>query len=268
MMPIVAPSRSPATTRSRCPQRPSRTRSVNGPSRLTRCSAIARTPSATARVPLPGVITTGIPLALAAARSIRSTPTPVRASTRSAGARSRKSASTTASARAMAPTATARSASVGSATNEMPAPRTPVTSAGSTEPRATTTGRFTPMTRSLLPVAERRAGNRRHPLPRAAVGGSRGGRDHLGHVVRIVDGGVAALAAGHRDEELLRLDDLEVVVPHAVTGAGLEMRVVAQVSVAQHRGVAVVGTTATDADPQLVQLLEVPGRRAVGSVDL
>src|SRR6266540_66714 len=75
------------------------------------------------------------------------------------------------------------------------------------------------------------------------------GLDRLGDVVRIVDGGVAALAAGDRDEELLRLDDLEVVVPHAVTGAGLEMRVVAQVSIAQHRGVAVVRTTATDADP-------------------
>src|SRR5215217_2147148 len=105
-MPMVAPSRSPTSTLLRSAQRPSRTRSVSGPNRLTRWSASARTPSATARVPLPGVMTTVIPLALAASRSTRSTPTPVRATTRSRGARSKSSASTTASARAMAPTAT------------------------------------------------------------------------------------------------------------------------------------------------------------------
>src|SRR5215208_4073409 len=78
---MVAPSRSPTCTLLRSAQRPSRTRSVRGPNRLTRCRARARTPSATARVPLPGVMTTVIPLALAASRSTRSTPTPVRATT-------------------------------------------------------------------------------------------------------------------------------------------------------------------------------------------
>src|SRR5918992_804087 len=97
MIPIVPPSRSPTGTWARSAQRPSRTRSVNGPNRLTRCRASPRTPSATARVPLPGVMTTGIPLALAAARSTRSTPTPVRARTRSRGARSSRAASTTTS---------------------------------------------------------------------------------------------------------------------------------------------------------------------------
>src|SRR5829696_4433418 len=148
-MPMVAPSRSPTATWPRSDQRPSRTRSVRGPNRLTRCRARARTPSATARVPPPGVMTTVIPLALAASRSTRSTPTPVRATTRSRGARSKSSASTTASARAMAPTATARSAAFGSATNETPSPRTPATSAGSTGPRATTTGRSAAIVRQL-----------------------------------------------------------------------------------------------------------------------
>src|SRR5918996_259095 len=141
MIPIVPPSRSPTGTWARSAQRPFRTRSVNGPNRLTRCRASPRTPSATARVPLPGVMTTGIPLALAAARSTRSTPTPVRARTRSRGARSSRAASTTASARTMAPTATVRSSASGSGTNITSSPRMSVTNAGSTEPRATTTGR-------------------------------------------------------------------------------------------------------------------------------
>src|SRR5215218_3283985 len=148
-MPMVAPSRSPTSTLLRSAQRPSRTRSVSGPNRLTRWSASARTPSATARVPLPGVMTTVIPLALAASRSTRSTPTPVRATTRSRGTRSKSASSTTASARAMAPTATARSATLGSATNETPSPRTSTTSAGSTWPRATTTGRSAAIARRL-----------------------------------------------------------------------------------------------------------------------
>ena len=71
----------------RSAQPPSRTSRVSGASRLTRCSACARTPSATARVPLPGVMTTAMPRALASSTSTRSTPTPVRASTRSRGAR-------------------------------------------------------------------------------------------------------------------------------------------------------------------------------------
>src|SRR5215213_2350939 len=140
-MPMVAPSRSPTGTRLRSAQPPLRTREVSRPRRLTRWSAMARTPSATARVPLPGVTTTATPRALAASRSTRSTPTPVRATTRSRGARSRKAASTTASARAMAPTATARSSAPGSGTNDTPSPSTPATRAGSTWPRATTMGR-------------------------------------------------------------------------------------------------------------------------------
>src|SRR5512132_2418987 len=148
-MPMVAPSRSPTDIRPRSAQPPWRTSPVRGPSRLTMCRAIARTPSATARVPLPGVTTTVIPRALAASRSTRSTPTPVRATTRSRGARSRKAASTTASARAMAPAATARSPGPGSATNDTASPRTPATRAGSTCPRATTTGRSAAIVRQL-----------------------------------------------------------------------------------------------------------------------
>src|SRR5690349_19772182 len=254
-MPIVAPSRSPTASSPRRSHLPSRTRAVSGPSRLTMYRAIAMTPSATARLPLPGVMTTGIPRAVAASTSTRSTPTPVRAMTRSRRARSRKAASTTASARAMAPTATAMSAGPGSVTRAVCLPRIGSTTAGSTGPSATTM--------SLSTVD-----HRLDPLPFAALGGGGGGGDDLGDLVGVLDGGVAALATGDRDEELLGLDDLEVVVAHAVAGAGLEVRVVAEVLVGQYRGVSGVRSAPAHAHPQLVHLLEVPGRRAVGAVDL
>src|SRR3954469_1248208 len=260
-MPMVEPSRSPTDSWPRCAQRPSRTRAVSGPSRLTRCRAIAMTPSATARLPLPGVITTAMPRAVAAVTSTRSTPTPVRAMTRSRGARSRKAPSTTASARAMAPTATAMSSGPGSVTRTACSPRIGATTAGSTGPSATTTGLSTT-------GSEGRARHRGYPRPPAAVGGRGGGGDDLGDVVGVVDGGVAALAAADGDEELLRFDDLEVVVAHAVAGARLEVAVVAEVLVGQHGGVSGVRAAPADAYPQLVHLLEVPGGRAVGSVDL
>src|SRR5207244_2901900 len=107
-------------------------------------------------------------------------------------------------------------------------------------------------------AAERRAGHRGDLLPGAAFGGGGRGRDDLGHLMRVVHSGVAVLPAGDRDEELLRLDDLEVVVAHAVAGAGLEMRVVAEVGVAEDGGVAVMRAAPTDADLQLAHPLEVP----------
>src|SRR5918995_2699104 len=105
-------------------------------------------------------------------------------------------------------------------------------------------------------------------LPGAAGRGGVGGGDDLGHGVGVLDGGVAALPAGHGDEELLGLDDLEVVVAHGDPRAGLEAGVVAQVGVGQHGGVALVGATAAQAQSQLVHLLEVPGGRPVGAVQL
>src|SRR4029434_700359 len=51
--------------------------------------------------------------------------------------------------RAMAPAATARSSGPGSATNDTASPRTPATRAGSTCPRATTTGRSAAIVRQL-----------------------------------------------------------------------------------------------------------------------
>src|SRR6266536_2233433 len=260
-MPMVDPSRSPTDSWPRCAHRPSRTRAVSGPSRLTRCRAIAMTPSATARLPLPGVITTAMPRAVAAVTSTRSTPTPVRAMTRSRRARSRKAASTTASARAMAPIATAMSSGPGSVTRTACSPRIGCTTAGSTGPSATTMG-------LSMTGSEGRARHRGYPLPPAALRGRGGGGDDLGDVVGVVDGGVAALAAADGDQELLRFDDLEVVVAHAVARSGLEVAVVAEGLVGQHGRVAGVRSTPAQAHPQLVHLLEVPDRRAVGAVDL
>src|SRR5439155_1740723 len=223
--------------------------------RLTRCRAIASTPSATARLPLPGVMTTGMPRAVAVSTSTRSTPTPVRAMTRSRGVRSRNAASMTASARAMAPTAAATSSGFRSVTRVACAPRIGSTTAGSTGPSATTT---------FLSTVD----HRRHAFPPTALGrpGRRG--DDLGDLVGVVDGGVAPLPAGDRDEELLGLDDLQVVVAHAVARAGLEVGVVAEVLVGQHGGVSGVRAAPAQAHPQLVHLLEVPRRGAVGTVDL
>jgi len=51
-------------------------------------------------------------------------------------------------------------------------------------------------------------------------------------------------------------------------GPGLEAGVVAEVGVAEDGGVALVGATATKAEPQLVHALEIPHGRAVGAVQL
>ena len=99
-------------------------------------------------------------------------------------------------------------------------------------------------------------------LPLAVLGGGGGRRDHLGVGEGLLDGGVALLAAGHGDQELLGLDDLEVVVAHAVARARLECGVVALGGVAQDGGVALVGAGAADRQLQLVHLLEVPATRS------
>src|SRR5512133_3504679 len=274
MMPIVAPSRSPTESWLRSAHRPCRTKSVNGPNRLTKCSVSANTPSATALVPLPGVITTGMPRAVAAGRSTWSTPTPVRARTRSRGARSRNAASTTASARTIAPAALAMSCSPGSVTNAIPSPSTPVTSAGSMGPSATTTGRLI-VTTSVTwcdgcrgVAAECCGRNRWDLLPRATLGGGGSSRDDLSHMMGIVDRGVTRLATGHCEEELLRLNDLQIVVAHAGARTRLKACIVAEVGVAEHGGVAEVRAASTQANAQFVHLLEVPGRRSFGAIDL
>src|SRR5215218_11307684 len=51
-------------------------------------------------------------------------------------------------------------------------------------------------------------------VPGAVGGGAFGGCQDLGHGVGVLDGGVAALAAGDGDQELFGLDDLEVVKAH------------------------------------------------------
>src|SRR6266581_6299457 len=272
---MVAPSRSPTGMAPRSTHRPWRTSVVSGPRRLTRCSSMAMTPSATARVPAPGVMTIGMPRAVAAARSIRSTPTPVRAMTRSIGARSRNAPSITTSARAMAPRATARSSGPGSGTKVTWSRRVSATRAGSTSPSATTRGSGTigglgpSIIRSARgPVAERRARHLGHLLPGPTLG-RRGGRgDDLGHGVGLLDGRVHALPACHRDQELLGLDDLQVVVAHGDARARLEPGVVPHVLVAQHGRVPLVRPAPDGADPHLVHPFEVPCSGAVGPVDL
>src|SRR4051794_22788175 len=224
--PRVDPARSPTVIEPRSAQRPERTRSVSGPNRLTRCRAMARAPSATATAPVPGVTTTAIPRAVAAPRSTRSTPTPVRATTRSRGARSRNSVSTVASARAIAPCASRRSSSVGSAAKRHRPVNVSATRPGSTTPSPTTKGSCSDMSgQGRAWVTEARTGDLWYLVPLTVDRRRGGGRDDLGVSQGLVDGGVELLTTGHRDEELLRLDHLQVVVAHGVAGAGLEMGV-------------------------------------------
>ena len=136
-MPNVSPSRSPTVTAPRSSHRPSRTNAVSVDSRLTAASRCANTPSATALVFEPGVMTTGMPRRAASATSTRSVPTPVRARTFSAGIRSSMAASTVNAARTIAASAVARSSSVGSTTNRWPLAKNGVARSGSIAPSAT-----------------------------------------------------------------------------------------------------------------------------------
>src|SRR4051794_6744071 len=267
--PSVDPARSPTVTEPRSAHRPVLTSSVNGPKRFTRCIAIAMAPSATAMAPAPGVTTTAIPREVAASRSTRSTPTPVRATTRSRGARSRKAVSTVTSARAMAPCASRTSSSVGSATNRHRPVKTSVTRPASTVPSPTTRGSCSDMSVDAGAwVAEGRAGDLGDLVPLTVDRRRGGGGNHLGVRQGLVDGGIKLFSTSHGHQELLRLDDLEVVVSHGVPGAGLEVAVVTLGLVAQDGGVARVRPGATDRESQLVHPLEVPRRRAFGAVDL
>src|ERR1700712_3221722 len=232
--------------------------------------AIAMAPSATALVPEPGVITTAMPRAVAVSRSTFSTPTPVLAMTWSRGVRLRNSLSSTASARAIAPCACARSASVGFGMNRQCPPRTGNTSSGSTTPRPTTTGRCSEsgIADHRLGVSECGTRDLRHlvPLPVDRRGGNSG--DDFGVGECFLDGGVPLFPPGNGDQELLGLDDLEVVVAHAVARTGLKGRIVALRGIAQDGGVALAGALTTDGQLELVHLLEVPGRGTFGAVDL
>jgi hypothetical protein len=117
-------------------------------------------------------------------------------------------------------------------------------------------------------VAECGTRHRWDLLPGATLGRGGGGRNDLGHMMGVVDCGVTTLAAGHREEELFRLDDLEIVVAHAGARTRLKVCIVAEVGVAEHGGVAEVRAASTQANAQLVHLLEVPGRGAFGAIDL
>src|SRR3954454_19061944 len=267
--PRVDPARSPTVTEPRSAQRPERTRSVNGPNRLTRCMAMARAPSATATAPVPGVTTTAIPRAVAARRSTRSTPTPVRATTRSRGARSRNGVSMVTSARATAPCASRRSSSVGSAAKRHRPVNVPATRPGSTTPRPITKGSCSDMSgKGGAWMTERRTGDLRDLVPLPVDRRRGGGRDDLGVGQGLIDAGAELLTIGDRDEELLRLDHLQVVVPHGVARAGLEARVVTLRLVAQDGGVTLVRPRPPDREPKLVHALEAPRGRALGAVDL
>ena len=108
-------------------------------------------------------------------------------------------------------------------------------------------------------------------VPGAVPGRGRGRGDDLGVRVRLLDRRVALLAAADRDQELLGLDDLQVVVAHAVARPRLEPAVVTQAGVSQDGRVPMVrliGAAPAQAEPQLVHLLEVPDGGAVGAVDL
>src|SRR5580704_18177871 len=177
----------------------------------------------------------------------------------------------------MAPAASARSAGAGSATKRQCPAKTLDTRPGSTGPSPTTTGsspgRLAAAGVRLVsaigrPVAERGTRYRGYLVPGAVLGRGGHGRDDLGVRKRLGDGGVALLASADRNQEFPGLDDLEVVVAHAVSRPRLEPAVVAHGGVADHGGVSGVGPAAAQAQPELVHLLKVPDGRSFGAVDL
>src|SRR5438132_422762 len=78
------------------------------------------------------------------------------------------------------------------------------------------------------------------------------------------------LARGDRGEELVRLDDLEVVVPEADARARVEMPVIRMRGPGEDRGVALLGKIVVppELQLQLVHPLEIPLHRALRSVQL
>src|SRR6266540_5720054 len=83
-------------------------------------------------------------------------------------------------------------------------------------PLTSTTLPSSRVTWSATVASEGRVGNLGNLVPQPVLGrrGRRG--EHLGVQVRLVDRGVAPLSAAQGGEELPRLDDLQVVVAHAV----------------------------------------------------
>src|SRR5699024_482955 len=271
MMPRLAPSRSPTGTPVRSVHLPERTISVSGASDFTSWSMWANAPSATAFELTPGVIATGIPRSVAASTSTSSTPTPVRAMTLRRGIDSSSAGPTRTAARTIAPSALARSSGAGLSTRSTSSPRSVSTSSFGTGP--------SPMTvvfsgiDGLLPgrVA---TGRGRGAFDLVAglpgFGGDRTltGVDHAIGGQRIVDIGMDGFLADMGEQELLRLDDLEVVVAHRGAGAGLEPREVAEVRTCHDAGETDMGPLVAEGQFEFVHPLEVPSQRAFGSIDL
>ena len=115
-----------------------------------------------------GVITTAMPRAVAAATSTSSTPTPVRATTLSAGAcRAAPGRPGRRRGRSRPPRQRARRRP-GSGTNRQCPSNTPVTSAGSTGPSATTTGNSAARSPGEQQAITGARTWRREPVPRCA----------------------------------------------------------------------------------------------------
>src|SRR2546426_4861329 len=93
---------------------------------------------------------------------------------------------------------------------------------------------------------------------------------HPGDRRRLAEAGFALLARRDRGEELVRLDDLEVVVAEADAGARVEMPVIRMRGPGEDRGVALLGQVIVPAELelQLVHPLEIPLHHALGSVQL
>src|SRR2546428_12448856 len=91
---------------------------------------------------------------------------------------------------------------------------------------------------------------------------------HPGDRRRLAEAGFALLARRDRGEELVRLDDLEVVVAEADARARVEMPVIRMRGPGEDRGVALLGKIVAppELQLQLVHPLEIPLHRALRSV--
>src|SRR5699024_12073203 len=92
------------------------------------------------------------------------------------------------------------------------------------------------------------------------------GVDHAIGGQCIVDIGVDGFLADVGEQELLRLDDLEVVVAHRGAGAGLEPREVAEVRTCHDAGETDMGPLVAEGQFEFVHPFEVPPQRAFGPI--
>src|SRR3989440_736928 len=104
--------------------------------------------------------------------------------------------------------------------------------------------------------------------PRPALGGAEHRVQGGGAAHRVVQGGAVGGALGHGTQEVVRLDDLEVVVAHAGGRARLEGGVAALPGAGEDGADRLVLVSGPGADAELAHAPEVPEDGALRAVDL